>query len=67
VSSVVLEKKTNSVRLKLPGREETVEVAWGPAIETVWRGAHLQPSYHYRWEEKDEHLGREAEPGRKAR
>jgi len=57
----------NIVKLQLPGRQEWIQVTWNQDIAVVWRGAHLQPSYHYRWEEKDEHLGREAEPGREAR
>ena len=54
MSEVVLDRKGNSVWLKLPEGQEVIEVSWGKDIQVVWTGKHLQPSYHYRWEANDE-------------
>ena len=53
--------KENSVKLKLPGRDEWVQVTWNQDIEIVTRRAVVPPLYSYRWEvDGDERIGREA-------
>ena len=46
----------NSVRLKLPGRDEWIQIEWSNQIEIVAERVPVSPTYSYRWEEVDDEL-----------
>ena len=41
-------------RPERPGGIKVVRITPTTQIETVWEGDHLQPTYHYSWEEDDD-------------
>ena len=49
----------NSVKLKLPGRDEWIQVAWNSQVEIISHRVPVAPLYSYRWECDDECLGRD--------
>ena len=51
----------NTIKLKLPGRNELIQITWSSDIEIISRRVEVAPLYSYRWEvDGDERTGREA-------
>jgi len=41
-------------RPERPGGIKLVKITPTTWIEKVWEGDHLQPTYHYKWEDEDD-------------